>query len=206
MPTTTTGYAIKDAATGALPVAQGGTAATNAADARTSLGAGDASYTPTSAEKTSLTAIEALGTGVMKKTGTGTYGAVTAPSGDVVGTSDTQTLTNKRITKRIGSVASAAEPTINTDNYDGFDITALAAAITSMTTNLTGTPVNGDIFIFTIKDDGTARAIAWGAAFTPGGVALPTTTVLSKILTVGFRYSTANALNKWCCIASSQEA
>jgi hypothetical protein len=75
-----------------------------------------------------------------------------------------------------------------------------------MSTNLSGTPVNKDTLIFQIKDNGTARAIAWGTSFVAGGVALPTTTVLSKILTVGFIYNTANSLNKWMCVASAQEA
>lgn len=120
--------------------------------------------------------------------------------------SSTNTLTNKRVTKRVTTITSSATPTVNTDNCDAVDITALATAITSMTTNLSGTPANKDTLVFQIKDDGTARAITWGASFVAGGVALPTTTVISKILTVGFIYNTANALNKWMCIASAQEA
>lgn len=120
--------------------------------------------------------------------------------------SSTNTLTNKRVTKRVTAITSSATPTVNTDDCDAVDITALATAITSMTTNLSGTPANKDTLVFQIKDDGTARAITWGASFVAGGVALPTTTVISKILTVGFIYNTANALNKWMCIASAQEA
>lgn len=124
----------------------------------------------------------------------------------VVNIDATQTLTNKRFTKRVTAITSSATPTINTDNCDAVDITALATAITSMSANITGTPANKDTLIFEIKDNGTARAITWGSAFVAGGVALPTTTVSNKILTVGFMYSTANALNKWRCVASVQEA
>ena len=60
--------------------------------------------------------------------------------------------------------------------------------------------------IIRVKDNGTARALAWGTAYTPGGVALPTTTIISKILTVGFIYNSDNSLNKLQCIAVSQEA
>ena len=118
----------------------------------------------------------------------------------------TQTLTNKRNTARVTAITSHATPTINTDNCDAVDITALAEDITNMSTNLSGTPTNKQKLLFEIKDNGTARAISWGTSFVAGGVALPTTTVLSKILTVGFIYSTANSLNKWRCIAVAQEA
>lgn len=118
----------------------------------------------------------------------------------------TETLTNKRITKRITALTSHATPTINTDNCDCVDITALAENITNMSTNLSGTPTNKQELLFQIKDNGTARTIAWGTSFVAGGVALPITTVASKILTVKFVYNTANSLNKWMCVAYTQEA
>lgn len=115
-----------------------------------------------------------------------------------------QTLTNKRVTPRVGTTTSSATPTINTDSYDMYSITALATAITSMTTNLSGTPTNGQKLLIRIKDDGTARAITWGASFEAKGVSLPTTTVISKVLTVGFIYDTVTS--KWGCVGSAQEA
>lgn len=117
--------------------------------------------------------------------------------------SSTNTLTNKRITPRVSSETSSATPTINTDNVDAHSITALAADITSMTTNLSGTPTNFQKLIIRIKDNGTARAITWGASFEAKGVALPTTTVKSKVLTVGFIYDTVTS--KWGCVASVSE-
>jgi hypothetical protein len=116
----------------------------------------------------------------------------------------TDTLTNKRITKRVTTITSSATPTVNTDNCDAVTITAQAAAITSMTTNLSGTPTNFQQLVYRIKDDGTPRAITWGASFIPLGVALPTTTVAGKVLTVGFMYDTVSA--KWGCLAAAQEA
>ena len=114
-----------------------------------------------------------------------------------------ETLTNKRITSRITTITSSATPTINTDNCDAVTITALAEAITSFTTNLSGTPTNFQKLIIRIKDNGTARAIAWGTSFEAKGVALPTTTVISKVLTVGFIYDTVTS--KWGCVAVAQQ-
>lgn len=118
--------------------------------------------------------------------------------------SSTSTLTNKRITPRVSTEASSATPTINTDNVDAHSITALAADVTSFTTNLSGTPTNFDKLTIRIKDNGSARALAWGASFEAKGVALPTTTTASKVTTVGFIYDTVTS--KWGCVASVTEA
>jgi hypothetical protein len=112
----------------------------------------------------------------------------------------TRTLTGARVTARTNSVASSATPTINTDTTDEFDITALAAAVTSFTTNLSGTPVNGDRLVIRIKDNGVARAITWGASFVSSGVAaLLTTTVINKTHFSLFRWDSTAA--KWVCMA-----
>jgi len=116
----------------------------------------------------------------------------------------TVTMTNKRVTKRVTTISSHATPTVNTDNCDVVSITAQGEAITSMTTNLSGTETNFQTLIFRILDDGTGRAITWGAAFEPRGIALPTTTTASKLLTVGFMYDTVDSI--WGCIASVEEA
>ena len=109
-----------------------------------------------------------------------------------------------RFVPRVTTITSAATPTVNTDATDAVTITALATAITSVTTNLTGAPNDFDRLVFRIKDNGTLRAIAWGAKFVAGGVALPTTTVANKVLTAGFIYDTTKAA--WCCVAVAQEA
>jgi len=101
---------------------------------------------------------------------------------------------------RTNTTASSATPSINTDTTDEFTITALAAAITSMTTNLTGTPVNGQKLMIRIKDNGTARTITWGASFISSGVAtLLATTVVNKTHRVGLVYDSTAA--KWICMA-----
>lgn len=93
------------------------------------------------------------------------------------------------------SIVSAAAPAINTDGYAKVDITALAVAITSFTTNLTGTPGDMDPLLIRVKDDGSARAVAMGAAFEPLGAALPTTTTAGKVTTITASYDLARA--KW---------
>lgn len=117
--------------------------------------------------------------------------------------SGTQSLTNKRIFPRVTTITSSATPTINTNNCDAVTIQALATDITSMTTNLSGTPSNFDSLFIRIKDDGTPRAITWGTSFQAEGVALPTTTVASKVLTVEFIYDVVPS--KWGCVRSVQE-
>lgn len=118
--------------------------------------------------------------------------------GSDVTSSNTVTLTNKRVTRRAPAVTQAAEPAINTDITDVAHITGLAQAITSMTTNLTGTPVEGDMLRIDITDNGTARAITWGAKFEASTIALPTTTVLGVRLDVVFVWNTATT--KWRCV------
>ena len=112
----------------------------------------------------------------------------------------TEALTNKRITPRVLGTTSHATPTINTDNCDIYQLTAQAEDITSFTTNLSGTPVEGDVLI--IEVTGTAaRAIAWGTSFEASTVALPITTVTTAKLTIGFLYN--DVTNKWRCVGVS---
>ena len=142
-------------------------------------------------------------------TGTVTASGATITGGSLVNqtitnpTITTGTITAVRINPRVGSTASSATPSIDTDSYDCYSITALAADITSMTSGLSGTPVNFQKLIIRIKDNGTARAITWGDSFEAKGVDLPTTTTLGKVLTVGFIYDTVTS--KWGCVASVNE-
>lgn len=114
----------------------------------------------------------------------------------------TDTLSN-RINPRTTTEASSATPTINSNNTDTHTITALATEITSMTTNLSGTPVNGQKLIIRILDNGTARAIAWGARFASRGATLPVTTVISKYLYIGLIYNSTASV--WDCVAVVNE-
>jgi hypothetical protein len=187
-----------------LITAASNTTITPAVGSITGLGTGIATWlaTPSSAN---------LAAAVTDETGTGALVFGTSPdftTGATIGSvaiptiSSTNTLTNKRITKRVVTVnAPGATPTTNTDNCDIAEFTGLATAITSMTTNISGTPVNGDLMEYMFLDNGTARAIAWGSSFADGGIfALPTTTVISVMLRVLVQYQTTASLNKWVCV------
>jgi hypothetical protein len=100
---------------------------------------------------------------------------------------------------RIGTTASSATPSIDCALYDQYNITALAAAITGVT--VTSTPADGQKLLVRIKDNGTARAITWGASFVASGAsALLATTVVSKTHLCAFIYDSTAA--KWVATAT----
>jgi hypothetical protein len=134
--------------------------------------------------------------------GAGTIGIGSVSTGAVTvgpATSITGGLNSTRITKRVSALsANSATPAINTDTTDVVHITAQTAAITSFTTNLTGTPVDGDTLRISIT--GTAAVgLTWGTSFEASTVALPTTTVTTARLDVGFFWNTETS--KWRCVA-----
>jgi hypothetical protein len=120
--------------------------------------------------------------------------------GVLVEQTSTDTLTNKRVNPRVGSVASSATPTINTDDVDVFEVTALTTNITSMTSGLSGTPVHFQKLFIAIT--GTAsRTITWGASFEDGTTTLPTTTAGTARLDVAFIWNATTS--KWRCMAKT---
>jgi len=98
----------------------------------------------------------------------------------------------------LASTANSATPAINTDLYDMVVITAQSVAITSFTTNLTGTPVNGQKLWISVTGT-TAIALTWGASFESSLATLPTTTVATNRLDIGLVWNVATT--KWRCVA-----
>ena len=92
--------------------------------------------------------------------------------------SSTNTFTNKRVTKRTGTTTEA---------------------ITSFTTNLSGTPTEAQGLLISVTGT-AARAITWGASFENGPVALPTTTVTTTRLDTFFIWNSVTS--KWRCMAT----
>lgn len=130
------------------------------------------------------------GAGTIKVSGT------TLPSA-----SSATTFTNKRIEPRIVSAASYTTDTgtsLSVATADEFVVTAQAGALLFNAPG--GTPVEGQKLIIRIKDNGTARALTYNAIFRASSdLALPTTTVLSKVLYMGFIYNSTDT--KWDLLA-----
>lgn len=133
---------------------------------------------------------------------TSTYDPV-AVNEQLVGLTASQLLTNKRIAPRaVVTNAPGATPSIFANTTDIALFTGVGAAITSMTTSLTsGLPREGQELVIVFTDDGTARAITWGASFEASTIALPTTTVISQRLDVKFRWNVVTS--KWRIIDST---
>ena len=151
------------------------------------------------------TAVPVKATGAEVDTGTDDAKFVTPKAVEdskLISSDEVVTLTNKSLTSRVLTFTTDATPEVDSDSYDAVTITAQAAAITDV--DMVGTAeVNFQKLIFRIKDDGTAIAITWGDDFEDAGKALPTTTVVSKLLQVGFIYNTVTA--KWGCVAVANE-
>ena len=121
---------------------------------------------------------------------------------DTTKNSASTTLTNKRITPRITTDASSGTPTPDSDSSDLYTVTALAVDATIGAP--TGTPTDGQKLLIRIKDNGSARTLAWNAAYRAINVTLPLTTVASKTIYIGAVYNDADS--KWDVLAVGNES
>lgn len=101
----------------------------------------------------------------------------------------------------VQSVTSSATVTPTFDN-DGVKITAQAAGLTL--NNPTGTAKSMWGWAIRIKDNGTARSIAYDTQYRAVGVTLPTSTVISKTLYLGCIWNSDDS--KVDVVAVAQEA
>ncbi|MGC5027073.1 hypothetical protein ACLQ3K_20180 [Tsukamurella sp. DT100] len=103
----------------------------------------------------------------------------------------------------VESTASSGTPTpAITSASHQYNLTALAANATFGAP--TGTPVDGGTLMLRVKDNGTARTLAFNAAFRALGITLPTTTTANKTLYIGCRWNAADS--KWDVLATGVEA
>jgi hypothetical protein len=108
--------------------------------------------------------------------------------------SSTTTLTNKRLTNRVTTVADSATPTPSADTDDMYIITGLTQTATFGAP--TGTPTQGQKIVVRVKDNGTARTLAWNAIYRASSdLSLPTATVANKTMYLGFIYNSTDS--KW---------
>jgi predicted nucleic acid-binding Zn-ribbon protein len=128
------------------------------------------------------------------------------PSGTVVGTTDTQTLTNKRVNPRVVTTAGTGGGNITPtgDTADQFVITALTSSATFLAPS--GTPVDGQKLIIRIKDNGSSYALTWTsttAGYRAVGATIPTATSASRTTYVGCIYNSADQY--WDVVAAATQ-
>jgi len=177
-----------------LKVSKGGTGAATAANARTALSAAASGANSDITSLTGLTTALTVGqggsgattlTGIVKGNGTSAFTAVTAPSGTIVGTTDTQTLTNKTV--EAGTFTNGYTEEVNTANTSTAYTISLADGsfqVLTLTGNATitmPTATAGRSFILLLKQDGTgSRTVTWSTVKWPGGTAPTVTSTASK--------------------------
>jgi hypothetical protein len=139
---------------------------------------------------------------VLTSAGTG----ATPTWSDVVTPTGTQTLTNKRVTPRVGSNGATTSGNITPtgDTADQYNITGLTG--TSAIQIPSGTPTDAQKLSIRIEDNGTGRTLSWvttAGGYRVIGTTLPTTTTANKTIYVGCIYNSADSF--WDVVAVASE-
>ena len=165
-----------------LKVTKGGTGGATASAARTALSAAASGANSDITSLTGLTTALTVGqggsgattlTGIVKGNGTSAFTAVTAPSGTIVGTTDTQTLSAKTLTNPTVTNYVETPFSANSSTAITIDLTNGTVQIITLTGNATitmPTATSGKSFIMFLKQDGTgSRTVTWSTVKWPGG-------------------------------------
>lgn len=129
--------------------------------------------------------------------GLGTASTATAPTGTIVGTTDTQTLTNKRITaKSLAAANTSGSVTPDSDAYD--QVNYLLTGSTSFA-NPSGTPTNGQKLHIRLYAASTQTVSSWGDGYRIIGTLLPTSVPAGKTIYVGCIWNSTDS--KWDVVA-----
>lgn len=94
--------------------------------------------------------------------------------------------------------APGATPLINQSTTTVATFTGMTVNVTSF--SLTGSAVDGQPLIIRFSSS-TALTVAWNSVFVPSTVALPTSIVASKVLTVSFLYY--GPTSQWLCVGTA---
>jgi hypothetical protein len=123
-------------------------------------------------------------TGILKGNGTSAFTAVTAPSGTIVGTTDTQTLSAKTLTNPTVTNYVETPYSANSSTAITLDLTNGTVQIITLTGNATitmPTATSGKSFVMLLKQDGTgSRTVTWSTVKWAGGTAPTITSTASR--------------------------